>query len=61
MWMLVACAAVLIVAGLLVVGSGGDNTPETGRLPLRSGTWRLAETYFGAHGANTRKDRRMVR
>ena len=39
---LIACAAVLVVAGVLVVGGGGD-TPQTGRLPLHSGTWRLAD------------------
>ena len=39
---LVACAAVLVVAGVLVVGGGGG-TPQAGRLPLQSGTWRLAD------------------
>ena len=39
---LVACAAVLVVAGVLVVGGGGG-TPQAGRLPLHSGTWRLAD------------------
>jgi hypothetical protein len=39
---LVACAAVLVVAGILVVGGGGG-TPQAGRLPLQSGTWRLAD------------------
>ena len=39
---LVACAAALVVAGVLVVGGGGG-TPQARRLPLHSGTWRLAD------------------
>ena len=39
---LLVCAAFLVVAGVLVVGGGGG-TPEAGRLPLHSGTWRLAD------------------
>jgi hypothetical protein len=39
---LVACAAVLVVAGVLFVGGGGG-TPHAGRLPVQSGTWRLAD------------------
>ena len=39
---LVVGAAVLVVAGLLVVGGGGG-TPQAGKLPLHSGTWRLAD------------------
>ncbi len=39
---LVACAAVLVVAGVLVIGGGGG-TPQADRLPLQSGTWRLAD------------------
>jgi hypothetical protein len=39
---LVVGAAVLVMAGLLVVGGGGG-TPRAGKLPLHSGTWRLAD------------------
>jgi photosystem II stability/assembly factor-like uncharacterized protein len=40
--LLVACAAVLVVAGVLAVGSRGG-TPQAGKSPLQSGTWRLAD------------------
>src|ERR1700677_861316 len=39
---LVVGAAVLVMAGLLVVGGGGG-TPQAGKLPLHSGTWRVAD------------------
>ena len=39
---LVASTAVLVLAGVLVVGGGGG-TPQAGKLPLRSGTWKLAD------------------
>jgi hypothetical protein len=39
---LVACVAVLVVAGALLV-QGGGGTPQSGRMPLQSGTWRLAD------------------
>jgi hypothetical protein len=39
---LAACAAVLVVAGVLVIGGGGG-TPQAGRSPVQSGTWRLAD------------------
>lgn len=39
---LVACVAVLVIAGVLLL-QGGGGTPQAGRVPLHSGTWSLVD------------------